>query len=232
MDSPVAEGRNGLPYLVPCLHSHAPVDLLVIFLGTNDVGDRFRLPERDVARSVGRLVKVARSAEAGPGGGAPEILVVCPPPFDGHRLGPHFAEMCARARLRAARPRRRRVVRRDRRRRRAPRRGGSRRRRVGGRGARAAPAAVTARRFSAQRPIRLSDTDAARPAAARCGRAVPAGRRRRRRPRCGLGARRAHLGRAANGARRRSAVPRRHRGRADDLVRRHRGLGRPPLHVA
>ena len=50
LDSPVAEGRNGLPYLVPCLHSHAPVDLLVIFLGTNDVGERFALPERDVAR--------------------------------------------------------------------------------------------------------------------------------------------------------------------------------------
>ena len=94
LDSPVAEGRNGLPYLVPCLHSHAPVDLLVVFLGTNDVGDRFRLPERDVARSVGRLVKLARSAEAGPDGGAPEILVVCPPPFDGHHLGPHFAETC------------------------------------------------------------------------------------------------------------------------------------------
>jgi lysophospholipase L1-like esterase len=67
----------------------------VIFLGTNDVGELFALPERDVARSVARLVKVARSAEAGPDGGAPAILVVCPPPFDGHRLGPHFAEMCS-----------------------------------------------------------------------------------------------------------------------------------------
>ena len=95
MDSPVAEGRNGLPYLVPCLHSHAPVDVLVIFLGTNDVGDRFSLSERDVAGSVGRLVKVARAAEAGPAGGVPGLLVVCPPPFDGHRLGPAFAEVCA-----------------------------------------------------------------------------------------------------------------------------------------
>jgi lysophospholipase L1-like esterase len=95
MDSPVAEGRNGLPYLVPCLQSHAPVELLVIFLGTNDVGERFALPERDVARSVGRLVKVARTAEAGPSGGAPDVLVVCPPPFGGHRLGTAFAEVCS-----------------------------------------------------------------------------------------------------------------------------------------
>jgi len=40
MDSPVAEGRNGLTYLLPCLHSHAPLDLVVIYLGTNDLGDR------------------------------------------------------------------------------------------------------------------------------------------------------------------------------------------------
>jgi lysophospholipase L1-like esterase len=94
MDSPISEGRNGLPYLVPCLHSHAPVDVLVIFLGTNDVGERFALSERDVAGAVGRLVKVARAAEAGPEGAAPLVIIVCPPPFDGHRLGPHFAEVC------------------------------------------------------------------------------------------------------------------------------------------
>ena len=100
MDSPVGEGRNGLPYLVPCLHSHAPVDLLVIFLGTNDIGERFKLPEGDVARSVGRLVKTRALGRGGAGRRArPEILVVCPPPFDGHRLGPHFADDVRGARL-------------------------------------------------------------------------------------------------------------------------------------
>ena len=77
MESPVAEGRNGLPYLVPCLLSHAPVDLLVVFLGTNDVGPRFALPEPDVARSVGRLVKVAalgRGRSRGRNAGDPRRL--------------------------------------------------------------------------------------------------------------------------------------------------------------
>lgn len=91
IDSPVVEGRNGLPYLVPCLHSHAPVDLLVIYLGTNDA---YWLDADTVAQSVGRLVKVARTAEAGPGVGAPEVLVVCPPPFDGYELGPAFKAVC------------------------------------------------------------------------------------------------------------------------------------------
>jgi lysophospholipase L1-like esterase len=91
IESPVAEGRNGLPYLVPCLRSHAPVDILVVFLGTNDA---YWLEPIMVARSIGRLVKAARAAEAGPDAGAPNVLVVCPPPFGGHRLAPAFAEIC------------------------------------------------------------------------------------------------------------------------------------------
>jgi lysophospholipase L1-like esterase len=91
IESPVAEGRNGLPYLVRCLRSHAPVDLLVIYLGTNDA---YFLEPIMVAGSIERLVKVARAAEAGPGGGAPDVLVVSPPPFGGHELAPAFNEVC------------------------------------------------------------------------------------------------------------------------------------------
>ncbi len=40
-------------------------------------------------------MKLARTAEAGPDGDEPEILVVCPPPFDGHALGAAFAEVAA-----------------------------------------------------------------------------------------------------------------------------------------
>ena len=91
IESPVAEGRNGLPYLVPCLRSHAPVDVLVIYLGTNDA---YWLEPIMVAGSIGRLVKAARASEAGPDGGAPDVLVVCPPPFGGHDLAPPFREVC------------------------------------------------------------------------------------------------------------------------------------------
>jgi lysophospholipase L1-like esterase len=75
-DRPDSEGRSGLPYLLPCLHSHEPVDLVVIFLGTNDVN--FVADDR-VASCVARLVEIAQR-EAG------EVLVVCPSPFDGHDL--------------------------------------------------------------------------------------------------------------------------------------------------
>lgn len=108
MDSPVADGRNGLTYLLPCLHSHAPIDVVVIYLGTNDAGDRYSLPAETIAGAVGRLVKVVRTSESGPDGGAPAVLVVCPPPFGqldpegsfanagakSRQLGRWFAEMC------------------------------------------------------------------------------------------------------------------------------------------
>jgi lysophospholipase L1-like esterase len=81
IERPDSEGRNGLPYLLPCLHSHAPVELVVIFLGTNDVN--FVDDER-VARCVARLVEIARRAGTG------DVLVICPPPFDGHDLEASF----------------------------------------------------------------------------------------------------------------------------------------------
>ena len=108
MDSPVADGRNGLTYLMPCLHSHMPLDVVVIYLGTNDAGDRYSLPAETIAGAVGRLVKVVRVSEAGPGGAAPKVLVVCPPAFGdldpegsfanagakSRQLGRWFAEVC------------------------------------------------------------------------------------------------------------------------------------------
>jgi lysophospholipase L1-like esterase len=107
LDSPVADGRNGLTYLLPCLHSHAPLDAVVIYLGTNDSGDRYSLPAQDVAGAAGRLVRVVQTSEAGRGGRAPAVLVVCPPPFGrldpegsfahagekSQKLGRWFAEM-------------------------------------------------------------------------------------------------------------------------------------------
>jgi lysophospholipase L1-like esterase len=105
-DDPIWEGRNGLTYLLPCLRSHAPLDLVVIYLGTNDVAERHSLPAEDVAASVGRLVKVVRTSETGPGESAPDVLVVCPPPFGtldplyaaagekSRQLGKWFAVVC------------------------------------------------------------------------------------------------------------------------------------------
>jgi lysophospholipase L1-like esterase len=80
-EDPVEENRNGRSYLRPCLESHAPLDLVVIALGVNDLKARFGLSASDVADGVGALATIAKTSGAGPGGGAPEVLIVVPPPI-------------------------------------------------------------------------------------------------------------------------------------------------------
>jgi lysophospholipase L1-like esterase len=81
-DDPVeGEFRNGKNYLLPCLCSHMPLDLVAIMLGTNDLKTRFNASPWDIAQGLGSLISIVRSAAAGRGGGSPEILVIAPPPL-------------------------------------------------------------------------------------------------------------------------------------------------------
>jgi lysophospholipase L1-like esterase len=79
LDSPVAFGKNGLNYLQPCLDSHAPLDAVLIALGTNDLAERYGLTATDVARAVALLAYVVSKSDAGPGAAAPLPILVCPP---------------------------------------------------------------------------------------------------------------------------------------------------------
>lgn len=81
-DDPV-EGahRNGLSLLPALLESHRPLDLVLVMLGTNDLKQRFSVNACDIAHSLERLVRVIKGSEAGPGGRAPGVLLVAPPPI-------------------------------------------------------------------------------------------------------------------------------------------------------
>ncbi|MDQ6436390.1 SGNH/GDSL hydrolase family protein [Mesorhizobium sp. LHD-90] len=81
-DDPI-EGaiKNGRSYLRPCMMSHAPLDLVVIMLGTNDLKARFNQPASEVAMGIGCLVHDIKELLPGPRGSCPEILVVAPPPM-------------------------------------------------------------------------------------------------------------------------------------------------------
>ncbi len=80
-DDPVSGDKNGLRYLVPCLESHKPLDLVIILLGVNDLKQRFAVTAYDVAQSAGRLVEAVRKSDTGPAGRPPEVLLVAPPPL-------------------------------------------------------------------------------------------------------------------------------------------------------
>lgn len=100
LDDPVeGEDRNGLRFLPVALASHAPLDLVVLMLGTNDTKARFGLPPSDIALGAERLLAAIRASGAGPGGAAPRILLLAPAPVEERGcLAAMFAGAAARSR--------------------------------------------------------------------------------------------------------------------------------------
>jgi lysophospholipase L1-like esterase len=79
-DDPIEGYKNGQTYLIPCLESHRPLDLVILMLGTNDLKQRFSLSAYDIAEGVRVLVRIVQSSQAGPDGHAPRVLLLAPPP--------------------------------------------------------------------------------------------------------------------------------------------------------
>ena len=79
-EDPVGQ-KNGSAYLLPCLETHKPVDLVILMLGTNDLKHRFGVSSYDVARGMAYLAGMVKTSEFGPGNSAPAVLIVAPPPF-------------------------------------------------------------------------------------------------------------------------------------------------------
>ena len=77
-DDPVAPFRNGLRYLEPCLHSHEPLDLVIIMIGTNDLKPRICGRAYDIAEGIECLANCVRAVPCGRFGKTPEILLVSP----------------------------------------------------------------------------------------------------------------------------------------------------------
>ncbi len=92
MDDPIRGGaiKNGMTYLRPCLESHAPLDLVILMLGTNDLKHRFGFSAYDIAANVAALVGVIQQSGCGPQGKAPAVLMIAPP---------HLAKLTALADL-------------------------------------------------------------------------------------------------------------------------------------
>ena len=73
----IVEGgmRNGLTVLPAILQSHAPIDLMVLMLGTNDLKHRFSVTAFEISRSLERMVLATRAE-----GVVKDILLVSPVP--------------------------------------------------------------------------------------------------------------------------------------------------------
>ena len=71
----------GLRHLGPVLASAAPVDVVAIVLGTNDLKTRLSASPYEIAEGAGMLVDHVLASDAGPDERAPAVLLVAPPPL-------------------------------------------------------------------------------------------------------------------------------------------------------
>lgn len=81
IDDPEEEGRNGKTFLLPCLRTHRPIDLVILMLGTNDLKARFQVSAKAIAENAGSLVKMIQTSHCGRENGEPDVLLVAPPPL-------------------------------------------------------------------------------------------------------------------------------------------------------
>ena len=66
----------GISYFLPCVKSHAPLDMVIIMLGTNDFA--YGATPLGVARNLPRYISIANENASGIPGKKPKILLMSP----------------------------------------------------------------------------------------------------------------------------------------------------------
>ena len=77
VDYTAKKGCNGKTYLGPCLFSHAPLDLVIIYLGINDLKVEFNRSAKEIVDGLAELVDLVQSSTFGADMQlAPKVLLV------------------------------------------------------------------------------------------------------------------------------------------------------------
>lgn len=71
--------RNGARILPTLIDSHAPLDCVVIMLGTNDMKGHINGSAHSASRGVKRLVEIVRAHPWPQGASVPQVILVSPP---------------------------------------------------------------------------------------------------------------------------------------------------------
>lgn len=77
-DDPLADHRNGIEALEMLLDSHAPLDEIVLMLGTNDLKYHFSAIPEDIASGMEKIIVMILHHIYGEKGHAPHILLMSP----------------------------------------------------------------------------------------------------------------------------------------------------------
>ena len=83
IEYPDIEGRSGTSYIIPCLYSHSPLDIVILQLGVNDLKIIFNRGIRDIRDGIIEIIDLIQNSIYGPNmQSAPQILLVAPPPLE------------------------------------------------------------------------------------------------------------------------------------------------------
>lgn len=84
---PTMPWKNGKTYLVPCLSSHNPLDLIILFLGANDLQTKYNRRAEDIVEGVRDLINVIRENAYTPKKEAVPVLILPPAIVDNSVAG-------------------------------------------------------------------------------------------------------------------------------------------------
>ncbi len=81
LDYHIEPDRNGKRYLAPCLYTHAPINLVIMALGGNDLKAFFEREAEDIASGLSELIDVVKNSTYGPDMITPPNILIIPPPI-------------------------------------------------------------------------------------------------------------------------------------------------------
>ena len=77
---PGKEGKNGYEYLIPCLDTHDPIDLVVVILGTNELKKTYNKTIEEIGEIFEKyFVKTILNRKSQFENKYPKLLIVAPP---------------------------------------------------------------------------------------------------------------------------------------------------------
>ncbi len=77
---PGKEGKNGYEYLIPCLDTHDPIDLVILMLGTNELKSTYNKTSIEIGKLLEEyFVKVILNRKSQIKDNYPRLLLITPP---------------------------------------------------------------------------------------------------------------------------------------------------------
>ncbi|MBO7452324.1 MAG: SGNH/GDSL hydrolase family protein [Clostridiales bacterium] len=87
VDDPAEGEKNGLKYIIPCIESQSPLDIMIVMLGSNDHKLKFGFCAMDIAGEMQIFLEKVQTHNRYRMGGNMKILLIAPPTLGGKAYG-------------------------------------------------------------------------------------------------------------------------------------------------